>query len=200
MPTITIKVTDLATPQLRALNESLRSPDLIAQLGKGLEVALRDHFRDRNMASNSESRRAQMGFPQAGIWNRIRQTTHYIGVNGSTASVGISEPAFRAKLFGLSGMTARRSKYLAIARDSRTYGRPARGHPVAGKTFKWTSKKTGKSYIAVRENGALKVLYRLMLSVTVQKDERALPTADQVGARVRPVVMSFLRRRGEGAA
>jgi hypothetical protein len=54
------------------------------------------------------------------------------------------------------------------------YGKSARGNPVAG-MFVWTNQKNGKKYLAVKKGESIEVLYRLMLSVTVRPDSRALP-------------------------
>lgn len=197
MPKITIKVTDMTTTQLRALDASLRGGALIERLGMGLKESLQSHFKDRDLSSSSDSKRAARGMPQYGIWGKIRGSTTYVGTAGNAATVGVSEPAFRAKLFGLRDMTARRSKYLAIPLDPRTYGKRAGEKPVTG-MFKWTNKKTGKSYLAVKEGTGIKVLYRLMDSVTVPADPRALPTDEKVFEASSRVISRWLAKIKEG--
>jgi len=62
------------------------------RLGKVLEVALREHFKRRNLDSNITSKRAKKGFPQAGIWHQFRQQTALAQVtdNNTAAVSGLS--------------------------------------------------------------------------------------------------------------
>ena len=188
--TLQFKYDDKITPEIRAWLASLTDrTSLMKAIGKSAEVALREHFRKRNLASNSTSKRAARGFPQYGIWNHIRQSTSFSGATNDAAQVTISEPAFRGKYYGLKNLRAQRSTYLAIPLDARVYGKRARGKPVAG-MFPVTIKRTGKKYLAVKDGDGIKVLYRLMLSVTVAPDKTALPSNDTLSAELSKVVVS----------
>ncbi len=195
--TITVRVDDKASAALAALGKDLRSDQLMKRCGRGIETVLREHFKQRNLSSSSDSKRGQKGWPQYGIWNHIRQSTNFVGVSGNTATVSIAEPAFRAKLFGLHGAKAVNHVYLAIPLDARVYGKSARGKPVSG-MFPITIKRTGKKYLAIKDGNGIKVLYRLMLSVNVLRDGRALPEAAAVQAEMTKVISRFLSaNRGE---
>jgi hypothetical protein len=163
-------------------------------VGKSAEVVLREHFKQRNLASNSTSKRAAKGWPQFGIWNQIRQSTAFTGATNDRAQVSISEPAFRGKYFGLKNVRAQRSTYLTIPLDPRVYGKRARGNPVAG-MFPVTIKRTGKRYLAVKDGAGIKVLYRLMLSVTVRPDPAALPEPSAMATEFSTVIMRMFARR-----
>ena len=192
---ITISVDDKVTPEMQARFGALRGgrKDLMRKIGKGVEVTLREHFKNRNLSSPSDSLRAARGMPQAGIWNRIRQSTAFVSASDEVAVVAISEPAFRAKLFGLRGLTPVRAKALAIPLDPRVYGKSPRGKPVPG-MFQVTIKRSGKTYLAIREGGQLRVMYRLMDSVTVQPDPRALPTPETVNTAIAKIITRNLSK------
>lgn len=192
---IKISVTDLVTPDIQARFEALRGgrKELMRRLGKGVEVTLREHFKNRNLGSSAESKRAARGMPQAGIWNQIRQSTSFVSASDEVAVVAISEPAFRAKLFGLRGMTTVRAKSLAIPLDPRVYGKSPRGRPVPG-MFQITIKRTGKTYLAIRDGGQLRVMYRLMDSVSVQPDARALPPPETVNTAIANIITRNLSK------
>lgn len=166
----------------------------MTKLGGGLRSVLKAHFRNRNMSSNSESKRAQKGWKQAGIWKKIMDRTDLAGATETTATVSISEPAFRAKLFGLRNLRPVRGKMLAIPLDARAYGRPPKNNPIPG-MFCLTVKRTGKTYLAIRDGKAgLKVMYRLIESVSVPEDPHAMPPEQLVYDEFMKIITGYLNR------
>lgn len=204
---VKVQITDTLTPRLQGLHSQLQPPhtrDLMARLGKTLEVELREHFLQRNLAANSDSKRAQKGFPQQGIWGRIRDTTAFVDADDTHARVAIGEPAFRTK--AANGPTTIKpgpgKRFLAIPLRPEVYGKAARGKPVAG-MFAVTLKTTGKSYLATHDDAGggkqrLRVLYRLLPSVTVPPDPQAFPPRQQLNTQLERTAARYVMRVNQG--
>lgn len=182
-----VTITDTATPRLQRLYNAIapgRRRPLMAKLGKAMEVILRAHFKDRNLSSSRDSKRARKGFPQSGLWNRIRQKTALTAVTDDSATVSIGEPAMRSKIFGATIRPGAGKQYLAIPLRAVVYGKSPRGNPVPGLFF---SKFRGKAYLAAREGDALRVYYRLVRMVRVPRDPDALPRPSIISDRLESI-------------
>lgn len=183
-----IEIKDAVTPVLRALHGSLapgqRRP-LMARLGKVVEVALKEHFRKRNLSSQSDSKRAKKGFPQSGVWNRIRRSTALSRVSENEAVISIGEPAFRSKLFGADIRPGPGKKSLTIPLIAAAYGKSARGNPVPGL---FPLRLKGRAFLGTTEmpgsEGELTLVYLLVRAVRVPKDARALPPAREITGKL----------------
>lgn len=193
-----IQIQDTVTPRLRELHNRIapgRRRPLMRRLGKALEVTLREHFRRRNMDSGSTSKRAAKGFPQQGIWNRIRTTTALAEVSDGRATVNIGEPAMRTKLSGANITPGPGKKFLAIPLRAIVYGKAARGNPVPGMFARWVN---GKGYLASAQvpgrEGQLTVLYRLLRSAKVPADPQALPPASAISAKLERIAEQEINR------
>jgi hypothetical protein len=190
-----IKVHDTATPRLRELYDRVapgRRGPLVRRLGKALEATLQEHFRRRNLASDAESKRAQKGFPQSGLWARIRRSTALTSANDSQATISIGEPAMRTKLFGARITPGPGKRFLAIPLRAIVYGKPPRGNPVPGMFVAWVR---GKAYIAARDGDRLTVLYRLVRSVRVPRDPQALPDPAQYREKLERIAIQEVLRK-----
>jgi len=189
-----VTITDTATPRLKQLYARVapgRRRPLMRRLGKVLEVALREHFKDRNLGSEATSKRARKGFPQAGIWNRIRQQTSLAKVTDDSAVIAIGEPAMKPKLFGAHIRPGPGKQYLAIPLKAVVYGKSPRGNPVPGLFFK---KFRDKAYLAASDDDGLRVYYRLLRSVRIPRDPKAMPPATHLSARLENVAIKELLR------
>lgn len=196
-----LKVKDTVTPRLEQLWDQVgpgRRRALMRRLGLGLETQLREHFRQRNQASNSESKRAARGFPQSGLWARIRDNTAMRAADEGSAVVGVGEPAFRTKARGATIRPGPGKQYLAIPLRAEVYGhgRRPQGNPVPGLFF-WKS-KAGKAFLATGGSGGLQVWYRLVTQVSVPADPRALPPTREVERAFAAILRRELARPAGG--
>lgn len=189
-----VTITDTATPRLKALYARVdprRRRPLLRRLGKALEGALREHFKERNLSSNQDSKRAKKGFPQSGLWNRIRQETALSKVSNDQAVVSIGEPAMKTKLFGAKITPGPGKRYLAIPLRAVVYGKSPRGNPVPGLFFK---KFRDKAYLAASDDDGLRVYYRLLRSVRIPRDPKAMPDPRHLSARLEKIAMKEVLR------
>ncbi|MBN2069134.1 MAG: hypothetical protein JW739_05805 [Opitutales bacterium] len=191
MLTLKIQLSGEDVDRLESLDDAIRH-SLMARIGRSFESHLREHFRVRNMTSNSTSKRGRKGWFQFGIWNQIRQTTAYVGATEKRATISISEPAFRTKLYGSQNMKARRGRYLAIPMNERVYGKMPRGNPVPGL---FPVRLHGKLYLGATEGDALTLYYRLARSVTIPADKDALPSDESTQTILSQTVKDFLDKQ-----
>lgn len=180
MPTVA-KITDLATPRLKAILAALAPAQrkaMLQRLGKELERQLKAHFLQRE--NDSPNKR---GFPRSHFWIReVRGKTALRSVTADLAIVGIDSPAFASKLKRTT-ITARPGGALAIPVRAEVYGKLARTDPVPG-LFPIAARGRAwlASTIAEGPGGPLRVYYRLLRSVTIEADTRALPPVGQLQA------------------
>lgn len=168
---------DLATPKLKAILAELAPAQrkvMLSRLGKELEVQLKRHFSQREKDSPNKQ-----GFPRSHFWIReVRNKTALRGVTADNASVGIDSPAFRMKVTGGTIRPGPGRRLLSLPLRGEVYGIYPRAGTIPGLFFKKLA--GGRMYLAARDGQALRVYWRLVPSVTVPADPRALPPADDL--------------------
>jgi hypothetical protein len=166
-----IKVTDLATPKLKAIAAALSPAQRVAlmqRLGKELERQLKAHFLQREGEGNKQ------GFPRSHFWAReVRDKTALREVTADRAVVGIASAPFRFKVTGGTIRPGGDRRLLAIPLRAAAYGMLPRAGKIPGLFFKKMA--GGKMYLAARDGQTLRVYWRLVPSVTQPADPRALP-------------------------
>lgn len=170
---------DLATPRLKAILAGLQPAQrkaMNARLGKELEVQLKRHFLQRDQDSPN-----QQGFPRSHFWSReVRNKTALRTFDADSATVDIASRPFAHKLSGGTIRPGPGRKLLSLPVRAEAYGVYPRAGTIPGLFFK---KMTGgKMYLAARDGQALRVYWRLVPSVTIPADPRALPPAEQLRA------------------
>lgn len=178
---------DLATPRvkqiLRALEPAQRK-SLLTRLGKELEVQLKKHFAQRDQDSPN-----QQGFPRSHWWAReARAKTSFRAATADKAEVGVDSRQFASKLTTTTIRPGPGKRALALPMRGEVYGVLARANTIPG-LFPIRSKILGKAWLATREGGALRFYFRLVPSVTIPADPRALPPAG--------VLQAALEKRAE---
>lgn len=173
----TAQYRDLATPKLKAILAGLAPTQrkaMNARLGKELELQLKRHFLARDQDSPNKS-----GFPRSHWWAReVRAKTALRGYDADSATVGVASAQFAFKLTGGTIRPGPGRKLLALPVRAEAYGVYPRAGTIPGLFFKKLT--GGKMYLAARDGTALRVYWRLVPSVTIPMDPRALPPADDL--------------------
>lgn len=171
---MSVVIKDTASGALQELSDRLKPGKrrgLMAVLGKELENGLHRHFRQRDMDSPNKK-----GWARKHFWSRIRKSTAYdpSGTTDSQARAVISDPALAAHAFGATIRPAE-AKMLAIPIREAAYGVLARSGKIEGLKV---LKMRGALFLGRLEGGAkhsYTLYYRLVRSVTIPRDPRALP-------------------------
>ena len=163
---------DLATPKLRAMLAQLTPAQrraMLARLAKEVEVQMRRHFTRRDQEGNRQ------GFPRTHSWAReVAAKTGVRAVTADSATIGVASPQFAFKLRGGTIRPKGGRKLLAIPTRAEAYGVLPRAGTIPG-LFVVKLRTGGRMYLATREGDALRVYWRLVPSVTIPADPRALP-------------------------
>lgn len=215
-----IEIPDLSENGVAARLGSLlrlsRSPWAIMQVaGKALSNELRAWFLLRNAEPN------KMGWPSQNFWSRIRNATAVGEVTATQASVSISDPAIRLKLFG-GRVRPKRGQNLAIPARAEAYaaGSPREGaHPPLKFAFafddqiqKWRPaliaedpgmktlrRKTKKGEVRTKTVEDKKqpagIWYWLVKSTWHQPDPDALPPTEQMQSAILAAAQNFMLNR-----
>jgi hypothetical protein len=189
-----LAVFDDSTPLLMALYDRVavgRRKPLMTVLGRRVERKLRRHFVARDAEGNSR------GWPRSHFWSRIRRATAFAGASDTVAKIGISDPAFAMKVHG-GVIRPVEAQMLAIPLrpEAKVAGRP-RAKLIPG-LFLLRTKARG-AFLARREERALRLYYKLVKSVTMKADPRALPNRAEILRELRDGTTAFLKsevRRG----
>jgi hypothetical protein len=195
---------DTATPALKELLRRV-SPmrPLMMRLGKRLELLLRKYFAQYGQSGNFKTRRR--GWPTQHFWDRrIRNATSFTGATEHDATVTISDPAFMTHYRGAT-IRPREKSALAIPLQAAAYGK--RKQPSSGLIpglFLLRTRKGaylvaygdgfGKPRKGVR-NATLHFYYKLLKSVTVPKDPKAVPPDKDIEAALLADVESYMKPR-----
>lgn len=182
---------DLATPKLKAILAGL-SPQqrraMNGRLGKEIEVQLKRHFLQRDQDSPNTK-----GFPRSHFWAReVRAKTALRSFDADSATVGVASAPFAHKLSGGTIRPGPGKKLLSIPLRGEAYGVYPRAGTIPGLFFKKMS--GGKMYLAARDGQALRVYWRLVPSVTIPADPRALPPAEQLRAALEARAVKEVQR------
>ncbi|MDR2429583.1 MAG: hypothetical protein LBD14_01550 [Puniceicoccales bacterium] len=137
-----IDITDTATPKLQKLIGTLtqRQP-LMERLGRAFEAQLRDHFLAKNQEPNKR------GWPKQNLWARVRRATAFSSATNDTATVTITDPAFRDKI-APAGTYTKSSGLYAIPLRREAAGITPRSKLIPG--F-FMLRAHGKLFLATRE-------------------------------------------------
>jgi hypothetical protein len=200
-----IKVTvakDTATPALREMLRRV-SPlrPLMQRLGKRVEALLRKYFAEYGRSGNFKTRRR--GWPTQHFWDRrIRNATSFTGATEHDATVTIADPAFMTHYRGAT-IRPREKEALAIPLQAAAYGKRPSDRLIPGLFLLRTRRGAylvaygdgfGKARKGVR-NATLHFYYKLVKSVTVPKDPKALPSDKDIEAALLADVENYLKPR-----
>jgi hypothetical protein len=212
---VLIDINDYASAGARNLQEKIDYPQgMLERAGKAVEVALREHFLNRNSEGN------KMGWPSNNFWARIRRSTAFQDATNEKATVAISDPAINQKVFG-GTIKPQRTTNLALPATAMAYtaGSPREGATPALKFMfafdpasdRWRpalvaaenyarqltkGKRKGELVKASGDKakvGAGIVWYWLVRKVTQAADPRALPPDQDVQSAIYQSVEDYLK-------
>ena len=170
---------DLATPKLKSILAGLAPAQrkaMLQRLGKELERQLKAHFSQREKDSPNKQ-----GFPRSHFWNReVRDKTALREATADKATVGINSRQFAFKINGGTIRPGPGRRLLAIPLRAEAYGVYPRAGTIPGLFFKKMS--GGRMYLAAPDGQSLRVYWRLVPSVTIPADPRALPKPEVLRA------------------
>jgi len=198
---ITVRVAkDTATPALKAMLRRV-SPmqPLMMRLGKRVEILLRKYFADYGRTGNFKTRRR--GWPTQHFWDRrIRNATAFTGATEHEATITIADPAFMTHFRG-GTIRPKEKGALAIPLQAAAYGKQPSDKSIPGLFLLRTRKGAylvaygdlfGKSRKGVNR-ATLHFYWKLMKSVTVPKDPKALPPDTDIEAALLKETEYYLR-------
>ena len=164
--------------------------ELMQVLGKGLEGDLQRHFRGRNTEPNKR------GWPKQQFWARIRRATAHTSADADGATVTVADPAFAAKVHGARNVRPGPGKrFLTIPLRPEAYGVRASSGLIPGLFF--LRSRRGRAFLASSEaigDGKLRLYYRLVPSVNLPADDRALPPRREIQQALIRRTRSHVRR------
>lgn len=191
-------IRDTATQELQRISDALspsRRRPLMLNLGTSATRIYRDHFALRDADSPNKK-----GWPRQNFWGGIAQRTNLdeTRTTAAQAVVAINNRAINAKVYGGVIRPRPGKKMLAIPLRPEVYGqRP--GGPHGRAQGMRLIRSHSHLYLGQREGKEFIAYWRLVPSVTVKRDPRALPPApvvrDAVVARARAFLgRNFMRR------
>lgn len=207
---IEIRLDDRASPEVQARAAQLkhRKP-LHAAMGQAVAVELRRRFLALDQQGNKR------GWPRQHFWGRrVRAATAFAGADDEGASVVVASREFLYKLRGGTIRPGGGRKFLAIPLRAEAAGKMPRANLIPGVFFLRTQrgaflavregagavvKRLGRGRVrrsgGARTTGALRLLWKLVPSVTQVAD----PRAQVAVAGLAPVAMErarlYLERR-----
>lgn len=109
-------IIDGISPELERISKRLSDTrPLMAEMGKRMEVELREHFAKLGRKPN------KMGWPKREFWNRsVRRNTHLTNFTSTTATVTIDSAEFIHRIQG-GTIRPKRGKTLAIPANAAAY-------------------------------------------------------------------------------
>jgi hypothetical protein len=197
---------DEASGAVADVHRKLTSPDqrraLMKNIGVRAEGELKNWFYKRDAESPNK-----MGWPRKHFWARIRQATAFdpSKTTESTATVNVADPALSPKIADHDTTIRPRPPHraLTIPMNAEAYEAGSPGNPASSKIpgmFVFRSTHTNGAFL-VKKEGAGKVAnltfyYRLVPSVTVHPDPKALPPAAELGPKLGETAQAFYLRSG----
>jgi hypothetical protein len=171
---------DLASPRTKQILASLKGPQrrsMLARLGAELELQLKRHFTARDQEGNKR------GWPRSHFWIREgRNKTALRSITNTSALVGVASVEIAHKLRGGTIRPGPGRRALALPLRAEAAGVLPRAGTIPG-LFVLRSKAVGKLFLATTEpSGALRVFWKLVPSVTQEKDPRTLPPVADIRA------------------
>ena len=159
---------------------------LHAAAASGLRVLVRRHLIKRNSRPPSRE-----GWPRSNYWTKAADAiqTHS---SETQAQVGIRAPGARLHLLG-GTVKPKNGKYLAIPmHPSVADVWPSEHSEAGGETFIWTSKKSGKMFIADTTKDGLRLLWLLKSETHHKPDPSVIPTAAELAAAAKNAMISII--------
>jgi hypothetical protein len=173
-----VNITEKAGPGLKATIAKLHGAgrrDLLTAAITEVQEVTRIHLRD--IANTRHATAQRLGASPTGHFAQAAEK-----VAGAAITADENEAALVFNHPGLSRtfrdvtITPTKSKALTIPIAAVAYGR--RAGEFAG-LFLYKSKMTSNAFLALQENGKLKLLYLLLRSVTQKQDRSLLPSQDE---------------------
>ncbi len=206
--TITIQVTDRATPHIAKLQAELDRPGVKHSAGGSVMRLILDH-----LVALDADRANALGGRRTHFYSQAAKSTSY-SVNPAGATVSISWTGFAQRLFG-GEIRPVNGKYLTIPARAEAYGRRARefdnlevlfgrNGPYAlaeRESTSFTIRHSGKgekrkSKIGNRKSHGGGVFYWLVESVSQDPDPTVLPEESVILDTARAAVSGYLRSKG----
>lgn len=163
------------------------SEPLMKVVGRSAANTLQDHFLKLNRRPN------RRGWRKSNFWARIRTATHFVSADATTATVGVADPAFAAKVHG-AVIRPKQAKALAIPLTEMAYGKSPRSQDWGAK-LSFIPRKNKPSLLAiVLKGGEIHPQYVLLKQTRTPADPKALPSADDLWAGIAEDVNDYLER------
>lgn len=165
---------------------------LMQALAKEMDVAFREHFRQRDSQGN------KMGWPSRHFWTREVMRFQTFEASERRASLSIASPAFLHKITG-GTIQPKKGKSLAIPQHPMAYS--LGGPKASGLNLAFVPVNRGKLIGYLMLNGQRKfkgkmvrgsIMYALVRSVTQAADPDALPNQQDLEARISRNIQAFL--------
>jgi len=172
MPSLSIKITDTAKPQLAAIADGLKNKrPMLIMVGNRVRNLIRDHLIQRSLQV-----RNKLGAPTSGFWAKQARnvSNQKPEVAGDTVAISLEGPGM-ARAFGpLTIRPKPPKKFLTIPLIAQAYNK--RAYRIAD-LFAVVSRTTGKGVLLRRgKNGVAVPWYALVKQVHQTQDRSILPT------------------------
>jgi hypothetical protein len=168
---ISVNINDQVGPQLAAVNDALtRRSGLHKRMAEDVAAVLRKHFK-----TNNSSKANKKGWPRQNFWNRFRAVTSSGNELSGTVTIPDKDRALRHKIEG-GTIRPKSGKFLLIPMTGAAYKLlgGARARDAFPDAFP-VKKRDGRMFLARGSGDSLRVLARLVPSVTHAADPDALP-------------------------
>lgn len=187
-----ITVKDTAVRNIESVQAKLANGQaLMANIGKGFEIALQRHFRALNKRPNKR------GWRKTNFWSGIAKSTTFVSATNDTATVAIQEGRkFAAKVFGATIRPTGGRKFLAIPAIEARYGVSPSSLDKNELTFRKT--RRGGLLGKIRADGSFEVHYFLVRSANTPAQADALPSKAEINASINRSISNYLKARRNG--
>lgn len=187
-----ITVKDTAVRNIESVQAHLANGQaLMANIGKGFEIALQRHFRSLNRRPNKR------GWRKTNFWSGIAKSTTFVSATNDTATVAIQEgKKFAAKLFGAKIRPTGGRKFLAIPAIEARYGISPSSLDKNDLGFRKT--RNGGLLGKIRSDGSFEVHYFLVRSANTPRQPDALPNKSEISATVKKSIANYLKAQRNG--
>ena len=184
-----ITVKDTAVRNIESVQAKLANGQaLMANIGKGFEIALQRHFKALNKRPNKR------GWRKTNFWSGIAKSTTFVSATNDTATVAIQEgKKFAAKLFGAKIHPTGGRKFLAIPAIEARYGVSPSSLDKNELTFRKT--RRGGLLGKIRADGSMEVHYFLVRSANTPAQADALPSKAEINASINRSISNYLKSK-----
>ena len=173
--------------QIEALQKKLSDGKrLNTAVGMGFVRSLRNHFKAQNRRPNKR------GWRKQGVWNKIAADTTFAGANETSATVSISNPIIKAKIFGARIKPKAGKKFLAIPAIEARYGTMP---SALDEELQFKRTRKGGILGKIKADGTMTVHYWLVRSANIPRDADALPKPETVAEDAKIEISKYIGRK-----